>query len=331
MNAQGTLSKAKNAFSSKKESGIFLVFVLMVVIFTVLSPNFMTVKNILNVLRQVSLNGILAMGMTMVILLGDIDLSAGATYFISSVTCAMLVTKAGVGFLPAILLGVLAAGLFGLVNGVLVAKIGLPAFIATLGTMNVARGLGQTLSGGYVISMTKEAKHIAGYNWFSFLGTGRIFGNFPMMAIFLILITAIAFILVHKTLFGFYLKAMGGNRNAAKVVGINTAKIRVLAFTIEGILCGIGGILALSWIGSCQGNTGDGAELDAIAATIIGGTSANGGEGSIIGTLIGVFIMGVLKNGLVLIGVSGYIQTAVVGAVIILSVALDILSSRRKG
>lgn len=330
MNKQPTLNKAKGIFISHKESGIFMVLLLMIVIFSVLSPNFLTVKNILNVMRQISLNGILAMGMTLVILLGDIDLSAGATYFMSAMTCALLVTQCGVGFLPAIICGVLVAGIFGALNGILVAKVGLPAFIATLGATNIARGLGQTISDGRVISMTKLAKNIPGYDWFTFLGAGKIPGGIPMMAIFFVVITIIAYFLVHKTTFGFYLKAMGGNKTAAKVVGINITKVRILAFTIEGILCGIGGILSLSWIGSVQGSTGDGCELDAIAATIIGGTSANGGEGSILGTIIGVLIIGILKNGLVLIGYSGYVQTVIIGIVIIMSVALDIFSSRKK-
>lgn len=316
-------------FTEVRELGIAAMLLLMIVVFAVSSDAFILPKNIMNILRQVSLNGIMACGMTMIILLGDIDLSAGAVYFASGMTCALLVTH-GIPFWLAIPGGIAVGAACGFVNGVLVAKIGLPAFIATLGMTNIVRGVWQTLSGGKVISMTEASVKVSGLESFLFLGSGKIGGFVPMLVVFFVIVLALSYILIQVTTFGFHLKAVGGNAAAARVVGINVEKVKIQAFTIHGAFCGIVGILALSYLSSVQGTTGDGTELDAIAAVIMGGTSALGGEGSIVGTLIGVLIMGVLRNGLVLIGVTSFMQTAIIGMVVILSVAFDIQTSKKR-
>lgn len=321
--------KKRSVLRDTRELGIASMLIVLIIVFSISSKTFITPKNIMNIVRQVSLNGIMACGMTMIILLGDIDLSAGAVYFASAMTCGMLVTR-GVPFLVAIPAGILVGALCGMISGFLVAKVGLPAFIATLGMTNIERGVWQTLSGGKIVSMTAASVKAEGLETFLFLGSGKIGGFVPMLVVFFVAILIISFILIHVTNFGFHLKAVGGNSNAARVVGINIERVKILAFTIHGAFCGMVGVLALSYLSSVQGTSGDGTELDAIAAVIMGGTSALGGEGSIIGTLIGVLIMGVLKNGLVLIGVTSFMQTAIIGLVVIASVTFDIQTSKKR-
>ena len=312
-----------------RKFGIGIMLVVLIVVFALASSTFLRPKNIMNILRQVSLNGIMACGMTMIILLGDIDLSAGAVYFASGMTTAMMVTK-GISFFLSVPAGILIGALCGFVSGMLVARVQLPAFIATLGMTNVVRGLWQTFSGGKIYSMTEAAVKAPGLEKFLFLGSGKI-GNFiPMLVVFFVGALILSYYLIHITRFGFHLKAVGGNASAARVVGINTERVKITAFTIHGALCGLVGVLALAYLNSMQGTSGTGMELDAIAAVIMGGTSALGGEGSIIGTLIGVLIMGVLKNGLVLVGVSSFMQNVVIGLVVIVSVAFDIQTSKKR-
>lgn len=313
----------------RREMGVLLGLIIMTLFFAIVTPQFTRVINILNIIRQVSLTGIMAMGMSLVILLGEIDLSAGAVYFFSGVTCALMVTN-GFPFLLAILVGLVSGILFGLASGFLVAKIGLPSFIATLGMTNVARGLGQTISKGVVIALTPNSVKVKGLELFTFFGVGKVGNVFPMLAICFLVTGILTWYLVHGTVFGFRLKAVGGNMNASKVMGLHINRIKIIVFMLEGLAAALAGILGLAWLGSVQGTTGEGMELDAIAAVIIGGTSTTGGEGSIIGTTIGVLIMGVLKNGLVLLGVTSFIQTVIVGLVVIGSVAVDILATRRK-
>lgn len=323
----------KNSISARlgnmREIGIASVLVFMVIVFSLASKTFITPKNIMNIVRQVSLNGIMACGMTMIILLGDIDLSAGSVYFASAMTCGLLVTH-GVPFIIAIPAGIICGALCGMISGILIAKVGLPAFIATLGMTNIERGIWQTISGGKIISMTPASVKTDGLDEFLYLGSGKIGGSVPMLAVFFAAVLIISYLLIHVTNFGFHLKAVGGNKSAARVVGINIERVKIVAYTLHGAFCGLVGVLALSYLSSVQGTSGDGTELDAIAAVIMGGTSALGGEGSVIGTLIGVLIMGVLKNGLVLIGVTSFMQTAIIGLVVILSVTFDIQASKKR-
>lgn len=313
----------------RRELSIGMMLIVLVIVFSCASATFLKPKNIMNILRQVSLNGIMACGMTLVILLGDIDLSAGAVYFASGMTTAMMVTNS-ISFFLAIPGGILVGALCGFISGSLVARLRLPAFIATLGMTNIVRGLWQTFSGGKIFSMTEAAVKVPGLSTFLFFGSGKIFDFVPMLVIFFLAVLILSYYLVHVTRFGFHLKAVGGNANAARVVGINTDKVRVVAFTIHGALCGVVGVLALAYLNSMQGTSGGGTELDAIAAVIMGGTSSLGGEGSILGTLIGVLIMGVLKNGLVLIGITSFMQNVVIGLVVILSVVFDIQTSMKR-
>ncbi len=310
--------------NSTREIGVFAALVLLVIFFSITSPYFLKVNNLLNIIRQISLLGIISMGMTMVIVSGEIDLSVGAVYGAAAIVCGMIITNGGpiwLGIVSALLTGFF----FGALNGVLSTYGRIPALIVTLGMMNIARGSVLVLSGARVISLSSRTVSAEGLDSFLFLGQGKIF-QIPIISIIFILTVIIANIIYSKTLLGFRMRAVGGNKSAARAAGINQKFIKIAAFSLTGLLCAIGGILNLSSLANVQGTTGSGLELDVISAVIIGGTSLNGGEGTILGTFIGVLIMGVLKNGIILLGVSPFLQMLIIGIVIIAAVAIDMWS-----
>lgn len=312
--------------SSVREVGVLGALLLLVVFFSITSPHFLKINNLLNIVRQISLMGIIAMGMTMIIVSGEIDLSVGAIYGAAAIVAGMILTNGGSVFL-AILVALLVGAFFGLMNGVLSTYGRIPALIVTLGMMNIARGAALVICGARVISLSPRTVDTSGLNFFLFLGQGKIF-NVPVISIIFIFTVIVSNFLYKKTIIGFRMRAVGGNSSAAKAAGLNRNLIKIFAFTITGLFCAIGGILNLSFLANVQGTTGNGLELDVIAAVIIGGTSLNGGEGTIIGTLIGVLIMGVLKNGIVLLGVSPFFQMLIIGLVIIGAVAIDMWSRK---
>jgi ribose/xylose/arabinose/galactoside ABC-type transport system permease subunit len=312
--------------SSMRELGVLIALILLIIFFSITSPYFLKLNNFINIIRQISLLGIMAMGMTMIIVVGEIDLSIGAIYGAAAIVCGMVLSHGGpiwLGMLCALLVGVF----FGILNGVLTTYGKIPALIVTLGMMNIARGAALVLSNARVISLSKRTVDAAGLDVFLFLGQGKVFGV-PVVSIIFILTVIFANLLYTKTILGFRMKAVGGNNAAAKAAGINQNLIKIIAFAITGVLCAIAGLLNLSFLANVQGTTGNGLELDVIAAVIIGGTSLSGGEGTIIGTLIGVLIMGVLKNGIILLGVSPFFQMLIIGIVIISAVAIDMWSRK---
>ena len=304
-----------------RELGIFLALVLLFVFFSFATPHFFNIRNLLNIIRQVSLIGILAMGMTMVIVTGEIDLSVGAIYGASAIVGGFAMTR-GLPVWLAVVAALLTGLVFGLLNGVLATYGRIPALIVTLGMMNVARGFALVLSGARVIALSKRTVDASGLDWFLFLGQGKILG-IPVLSIVFLLTVAVAFLVYGRTLLGFRMRAVGGSVQAALAAGINANGVKIAAFAITAFFCAVGGLLNLSFLANVQGTTGTGLELDVIAAVIIGGTSLKGGEGSILGTLIGVLIMGTLKNGIILMGVSPFWQMLIVGVVIIAAVAID--------
>ena len=304
-----------------REFGIFLALVLLFVFFSFATPHFFNVGNLLNIIRQVSLIGILAMGMTMVIVTGEIDLSVGAIYGAAAIVGGFAMTR-GLPVWLAVVAALLTGLVFGLLNGVLATYARIPALIVTLGMMNVARGFALVLSGARVIALSKRTVDASGLDWFLFLGQGKILG-IPVLSIVFLLTVAVAFLVYGRTLLGFRMRAVGGSAQAALAAGINANGVKIAAFAITAFFCAVGGLLNLSFLANVQGTTGTGLELDVIAAVIIGGTSLKGGEGTILGTLIGVLIMGTLKNGIILMGVSPFWQMLIVGVVIIAAVAID--------
>lgn len=303
--------KKKNSIIRKM--GPLLGLLLLGIALTILSDRFFTLDNLLNVARQISINAIISVGMTLVILTGGIDLSVGSIVALTgSITAGLLV--GGQGIVPAMLLGMVVGALLGLFNGVLITRAEIPPFIATLGTMTAARGFTLVYTDGRPITGMEDA--------FRYLGGGYIAG-IPVPVIIMLVIFAAAYIMLKKTRLGRYIYAIGGNEEAARLSGINTKKILLSVYVLGGLLAGISGIIMASRLNSAQPTAGVSFELDAIAAVVLGGTSLSGGVGTIGGTLIGALIIGVLDNGLNLLNVSSFYQQIAKGLVILLAVFLD--------
>ena len=305
-----------------RKYGVILVLLLMVVLLSIVSPVFMTVSNIISVLLQVAINGILALGMVFVITAGGIDLSIGSMLALAgSIVGAML--TANVNQIPlACLAAVAACTAFGLINGVLVAKFNMFPFVVTLSTQLVIRGLAYIVTGGYSLTLSSKP--------FRQIGGGKLFGAVPYPVLVFAFLAVIAFILMHKTKFGRYVYAVGGNINAAIASGVNVFWTRVCTFIIMGFCAGVAGVILCSRISAGQPNVGSGYETDAIAACVIGGTSFAGGIATIPGTVIGILIIGVIYNGMNLLQINTYWQTIAKGLLIIGAVMLDMAMTKRR-
>ncbi|WP_042273482.1 ribose ABC transporter permease [[Clostridium] dakarense] len=292
---------------------------LLVLIFIVslFSPSFLTVNNILNVLRQTSINAVIAAGMTFVILTGGIDLSVGSILGFSGAVAAYLLAS-GQNILIAIIAALLIGGVVGFINGMLISKGKLQPFIATLASMTVLRGATLVFTDGKPITIGTNEAALA----FGKIGGGSILG-IPTPAFIMIVVFIVCYYILHQTKVGRYTYALGGNEEATKLSGLNTDKIKVFAYTVSGVLAALAGIIITSRLFSAQPNAGTGYELDAIAAVVLGGTSLTGGKGKISGTIIGALIIGILSNALNLLDVSSYFQMIAKGIVILIAVLLD--------
>jgi ribose/xylose/arabinose/galactoside ABC-type transport system permease subunit len=294
--------------------GIYFAFVLLVGIMGAVSPPFRTLSNFENILQQISVNGIMAVGMTLVIITEGIDLSVGSVLALSAVVATSFAHPGTHPLIVAILLGALVGLACGTVNGVLIAKKRLAPFIVTLGMMTVARGAALVYTSGRPVINLSDAYNQIG-------GSG--IGDIPYSAIIFFAVVLLGIFILHYTRFGRYVYAVGGNELAAKVSGVNTDRILIGVYALTGALAGIAGIVLSSRVMSGSPATGAGYELDAIAAVVIGGTSLSGGVGSMAGTVVGVLIIGVMNNGLDLLNVSSYWQQIVKGLIIVLAVLLD--------
>ncbi|MCR5347782.1 MAG: ABC transporter permease [Fretibacterium sp.] len=282
---------------------------------------FLTRTNIFNVLRQSSTNLMLACGMTMVIILGGIDLSVGSIIAMSGVLGAAAVVWYGLPEGVGIAIALLSGLIFGLLNGMVIAMTKIPPFIVTLASMNVAKGIAYVFSGGKPIRCMTEA-------W-KFLGAGYV-GPVPTPVITMTAVFIIAVLILNRTRIGRHIYAVGGNDTAARFSGISTAKTKFFVYSFSGLMAGLAGITIASRLYSGTCTSGDGAEMDAIAAVVVGGTSMAGGSGRLGGTLIGVLIIGILNNGLNLMGVNSDWQYIIKGAVILLAVYVDFLRNTKK-
>jgi inositol transport system permease protein len=312
--------------------GIFFIFAGMLLLASLLSPAFLTIINLTNIIRQMSVIGLIALGVTGVIIAAGIDLSSGSVVGIAAVVAASLAQTpgwhgalyprlAGIPLIFPILAGCLVGAVAGIINGVLVAKTNIPPFIATLGMYTSARGAAMLYTSGRPVSSLTDAYNV--------IGQGDLFG-FPLPILILAIMAIITHILYSRTKFGKYIYAIGGNEQAARVSGINVAKYKILIYTYAGFLAGMAGIVVSSRIGSGQPGLGQGYELDAIAAAVIGGTSLSaGGIGTIPGTIVGALIIGVLNNTLDLVNVSAYWQQIIKGMIIVGAVILDQRKSTR--
>ena len=324
-------STVKKSFSavmkkilSARETGFFIALILMSIFLTFATDSFLTVKNLLNIGRQVSLLGIMAIGMLYVLISKEIDLSVGATYALAAIITGILIVQQWPLWIS-ILIGLGIGLLVGMLIGVVSTYGQLPSFITTLGMMSVIRGAALLITDGKPVTVNERfGADPVTLQKFYFLAQGRLFDTIPMQLVFFVVIIIIAYILLSKTVFGFKIYAVGGSDRAARVSGIKVFNVKISAFMIMGFLAALAGILSLSFLPSAQaGRTGVGLELDVIAAPIIGGASLGGGEGTILGTVLGVFIVGILRNGLVLMGISPFWQEVALGAVIILAVGVD--------
>lgn len=302
-----------------RNSGILIGFVVLCAFFGIFSSAFFTTNNILNILRQISINAIIAFGMTFVILIAGIDLSVGSVVALTGTITAGLIAN-GVNMIVALLVGLILGCAVGFANGFFVAKGHVPSFIVTLAMMTIVRGFAYVYSDGRPVRVD-NAK-------FSDIGNGY-FGPIPIPVVLMIVLLAVSAILLGRTRFGRYVYAIGGNREAAKFSGINIVKVELLSYTICGFLAGLSGIVLAARMYSGQPIAGNGFELDAIAAVVVGGTSLSGGVGTLGGTIIGALIIGVLNNGLNLIHVPFYWQLIVKGAVILTAVYVDMLKKSK--
>ena len=299
-------------------AGMLPVLILICILFAVLSPNFLTENNIVNVVRQASINIVLAAGMTFVILTSGIDLAVGSVLGLTAVMAVVVSLVPGFGWaaVPAALLTGL---IIGVLTGVIIAYLGLPPFIVTLGTYTAIRGAAYLAAGGTTVINSN-----IGFAW---IGNGYL-GPIPWLVIIALLIIAVSAFILHGTVLGVHVYAVGGNPQAARLTGIPVSLVLIFVYGVSGLLSGLAGAMSASRLYSAQGQLGIGYELDAIAAVILGGTSFSGGIGNVFGTLVGALIIAVLNNGLTLLNVSFYWQLVIKGAVIVLAVTLDKLRTR---
>ncbi|BDT64541.1 MULTISPECIES: ribose ABC transporter permease [Streptococcus] len=306
----------KNTMKYMSELTTVIALIILMAVITIINSNFLTANNLLNLLLQVTSNALIAFGMTFVILTGGIDLSVGSILALSSALTAGLLGS-GMPVALAILSSLILGCILGMMNGLLISYGKLAPFIVTLATMTIFRGATLVYTNGNPIT-----KGLSDTFLFQFLGQGYIVGiPFPVIIMFIVFI--VLYVLLHKTAFGKSVYAIGGNEKAAYISGVKLNKVKIIIYSISGMMASISGLIITSRLSSAQPTAGASYEMDAIAAVVLGGTSLSGGKGRILGTLIGALIIGVLNNGLNIIGVSAFWQQVVKGVVILIAVLID--------
>lgn len=326
MDGENENNKNNNKKKSKKYSGntvqqllAFSSLIVLVIIFTIASPNFLQVDNIIGILLSTSVIGILALGATFVIVTSGIDLSVGTVMALSSVITGLIVVNADLPIVVGVVGGILTGAFCGFLCGVAITKLKIPPFVATLAMMMIAKGLALVISGASPIYFTEKPV-------FSKIALGNFPGTaIPNAVVIFFVLGIIAAILLSKTILGRFNIAIGSNEEATKLSGVNIDKWKIIIYSLAGVFTGIAGVIMASRLNSAQPALGQGYELEAIAAVVIGGTSLSGGKGTIVGTIIGALIMSVLTNGLRVLSIPQEWQTVVVGIVIIFAVYMDIL------
>ncbi|MDR1108912.1 MAG: ABC transporter permease [Spirochaetaceae bacterium] len=316
--------QSKKRINSKAAQTVlaFSSLILLIIIFTIASPSFLTSGNIVTILLMTAVNGILAVGITFIIITGGIDLSVGTVMTFGSVMTAFFISNLSMPIAIGILAGILAGVLCGFLNGVSITKLHLPPFIATLGMMNVTKGLNLIVSGARPIYFADKPE-------FTRIATTLAMG-IPVGVLIFFASALVAVFILSKTVIGRYAFAIGSNEEAARLSGINTDAWKIAIYSMSGAFFGLGGVVMASRVASAQPSLGVGYEMDAIAAAVIGGASLSGGEGSILGTIIGAFIITVLTNGLRILSVPQEWQMVVTGLIVIGAVYLDIVRRRVK-
>ena len=312
--------KRKSANNLLQVAGILPILLLICILFTLLTPNFLTPGNLVNILRQASINIVLATGMTFVILTGGIDLSVGSILGVCAVVAVLTSLLPGIGWF-AIPVALLVGLGIGLVNGALIAFLDLPPFIVTLGALTALRGAAYLVASG-----TTVINRNLGFAW---IGNNYL-GPLPWLVVIALIAVAISWFVLRRTVLGVQIYAVGGNQQAARLTGIKVNRVLLFVYGVSGLLSGLAGVMSASRLYSATGMLGNGYELDAIAAVILGGTSFSGGIGTIFGTLVGALIIAVLNNGLTLLNMSFFWQLVVKGLVIIFAVTVDRLRRRNR-
>lgn len=304
-----------------REYGVVIGFILLCVAISFATPAFASQKNILNLLRQSSIIGIIATGMTFVIISGNFDISVGAVAALSgAVTMKLISMDAGIPIALAVLAALAVSAVIGLINGIAVAKINIPSLIATMATVSVVKGAMLMFTGGYPITRTVPVLDT--------IGNGYVMG-IPIPVIIFAATVVIAFIVLTKTRFGRYVYSVGGNEEASKLNGINVESYKIKVFIINAVLAALAGIVLVGRMGTASPVAGDGYDMDAIASVVIGGTSVSGGSGSVLKTVIGVLLMSVINNSFNLLGVDMYFQYIFKGLIILFAVGADSFSKKR--
>lgn len=301
-------------------AGILPILILICILFSLLNPNFATPGNFINIFRQASINIVLATGMTFVILTGGIDLSVGSILAVSAVVSVLVSLIPGLGW-AAVLAGLLTGLALGLLNGALITFLDVPPFIVTLGSLTALRGAAYLIANGTTV-FNRDLN-------FAWIGNTYL-GPLPWLVLIALLTVAVSWFVLRQTVLGVQIYAVGGNERAARLTGIKVNRVLLFVYGVSGLLAGLGGIMSASRLFSATGTLGQGYELDAIAAVILGGTSFTGGVGTIVGTLLGALIIAVLNNGLTLLNLSYFWQLVVKGLVIIVAVIIDRLRRRSR-
>lgn len=304
-----------------KSNAIWLVFIAMVIIFSVANPNFIKPSNLVAISRQVAVYGIASIGMTFVILIAGIDLSTGSIITLVNIVCAYMMVNMGVNMWVALIISLIIATLVGVLNGFMVSTLGMPALIATFASQTVFEGIAYLICGGMPISGFDKN--------FDLFGRWSI-GIVPISAIIMIACFAIGSFILNKSYFGRYFYAIGGNEEAAELSGIRVGRMKYLIYALSGFFAGLAGIVMLSRTGSGQATAGLGYEFDVITCVVLGGVSVNGGFGKMSGVVAGVLIIGSLTNGMILMDVNSYMQMVVKGVVLAIAVGFDCLSKKRQ-
>lgn len=309
-------------FKMIRKYAILIVLIVLVVVFSVLSPAFATFNNAMNVVRQISMMGIVTVGFTFILLGGGLDLSVGSQMAVMNVVVAMLIRDLNMHPVPAIVIGITMTTVIGWFNGFAISRTGIPPLIATLAMQTALRGVSFILSKGRPVYGVPDS--------IKFIGQGYIFGIIPIPGVILAAVIAFGIILLNKTYLGRHFYALGSNPEATRLSGINIHFTRTMTYMLNGFLTGIAALVMMTRVGSGQPNAADGFEMNVLTAAVLGGVSINGGKGSISGAMVGAVIIGVLNNGMSICGANDYWQRVITGLVLFIVVVLDSLSQAKR-
>lgn len=306
----------------KYNGGIIIGLLIICILLTIVTDSFCTVRNFSNIMRQISVNVILACGMTMVIILGGIDLSVGSVIAVSGCLCCGLITNVGLPSVAAIPISIAAGTLVGVFNGLVISRTTIPPFIVTLAMMNIGRGFARVY--------TKSTTILVDDPLFTFIGSGQILGGIPIQFVYMAIVIIVSGLILNRTKFGRNIYAVGDNKQAAAYSGINAKRVTMMVYVIMGLFAACAGILSSARTFSAQFNVGEGTEMDAISAVVLGGTSMSGGIGRLSGTIIGCIVIGVLNNGMNIMGIDSSWQYVVKGVVVLIAVFIDYIKKMKE-